>query len=156
MISLCISWRLRFMYCSVLYQWSKQHIEWTPFCTRLRLALWSDIHICIKGHFRLNRELMQGLILMTDYSCKKFCFGVEDNLFCLRILNDGTFFLKEGNIARNITVYWFGMCSSVWCRAKIFDLDQAAFSASWSSWPHCSFMYESFQRETTLWHFETA
>ena len=55
-----------------------------------------------------------------------------------------------------ITVYWFGMCSSVWCRAKIFYLDQAAFSASWSSWPHCSFMYESFPRETTLWHFETS
>ena len=68
---------------------------------------------------------MQGLVLMTDYSCKTFHFGVEHNLFCLRILNDSTFFLKEGNIARNDY-----NCLLVWCRAKIFYLDQAAFSAS--------------------------
>ena len=53
-----------------------------------------------KGHFRLNWELMQGSVLMTDYSCKKFCFGVEDNLLCLWILNDSPFF-KERNIAKN-------------------------------------------------------
>ena len=46
---------------------------------------------------------------MTDYSCKTFRFGVEDNLFCLRILNDSTFFLKEGILLETIiTVYWFG------------------------------------------------
>ena len=53
-----------------------------------------------KGHFHLNWELMQGSVLMTDYSCKKFRFCVEDNLLCLRILNDSTFF-KERNIAKN-------------------------------------------------------
>ena len=34
---------------------------------------------------------MNGLALMTDYSCNKFCFDVEDNLFHHRILNDSFF-----------------------------------------------------------------
>ena len=35
---------------------------------------------------------MNGLALMTDYSCNKFRFDVEENLFHHRILNDSTFF----------------------------------------------------------------
>ena len=81
------------MYYSVLYQRPNQRIEWIPFCTRLCLALCSDLHTCTKGHFRLTRYLMKGLVLMTDNSCNKFCFGVEDNLFRHRILNN--IFLKK-------------------------------------------------------------
>ena len=83
---------------------------------------------------------MKGLLLMTDNSCNKFRY---------RILNDNTFFfLKERNIAKNDNGSpQVGISSSVWCRAKIFDLDQAAFR---SGCPHCSFMYESFPIETTL------
>ena len=46
----------------------------------------------------------------------------------------------------------FGIGSSVWCRAKLFDLDQAAFR---SGCPHCSFMHESFPIEN-LMTFETS
>ena len=145
MISLCTCWRLRFMYYSVWYQWPNQRIEWTPSCTRLRLAFWSDLHIYTKGHFRLNRDLMKGLLLMTDDSCNKFRY---------RILNDNTFFLKKEILLKTtMTVHRFGIRSSVWCRAEIFDLDQAAFR---SGCPHCSFMYESFPTETTLWHLRPA
>ena len=35
---------------------------------------------------------MKGLVLMTDNSCSKFRFSVEDNLFRHQILNDSTFF----------------------------------------------------------------
>ena len=52
-----------------------------------------------------------------------------------------------------MTVHRFGIRSSVWCRAEIFDLDQAAFR---SGCPHCSFMYESFPTETTLWYLRPA
>ena len=52
-----------------------------------------------------------------------------------------------------MAVHRFGVRSSVWCRAKIFDLDQAAFR---SGCPHCSFMYESFPIETTFLTFETS
>ena len=146
MISLSTCWRLRLMYYSVLYQWPNQRIQWTPSCTRLRLAFWSDLHIYTKGHFRLNRDLMKGLILMTDNSCNKFRY---------RILNDNTFIFlfiyffltKEILLKTKMAVQRFGIRSSVWCRAKIFDLDQAAFR---SGCPHCSFMYESFPKETTL------
>ena len=76
---------------------------------------------------------------MTDNSCNKFRY---------RILNDNTFFLKKEILLKTImAVQRFGIRSSVWCRAKIFHLDQAAFR---SGFPHCSFMYESFPRETTL------
>ena len=37
-----------------------------------------------------------------------------------------------------MAVHRFSIRSSVWCRAKIFDLDQAAFR---SGCPHCSFMF---------------
>ena len=40
--------------------------------------------------FCLNRDLMKGLVLMTDNSCNKFRFVVEDNLFPHQILNDRT------------------------------------------------------------------
>ena len=103
MISLCTCWRLRFMYNSVLYQWPNQRIEWTQSCTRLRLALWCDLHIYTKGHFHLNRDLM-----MTDNSCNKFHY---------RILN--FFFLKKEILLKKImAVHRFGIRSSVWCRAK--------------------------------------
>ena len=42
-----------------------------------------------------------GLVLMTDNSCNKFRFGVEDNLFCHQTLNDSTSFYKHRNIAKN-------------------------------------------------------
>ena len=91
---------------------------------------------------------MKGLILMTDNSCNKFRY---------RILNDNTFsffFLTKEILLKTImAVYKFGIRSSVWCRAKIFDLDQAAFR---SGCPHCSFMYESFPTETTLCHLRPA
>ena len=66
-----------------------------------------------KGHFRLK-----GLILMTDDSCNKFRY---------RILNDNTafffFFLTKEILLKTImAVHMFGIPSSVWCRAKIFDL----------------------------------
>ena len=51
-----------------------------------------------------------------------------------------------------MAVHWFGIRSLVWCRAKLFDLDQAAFR---SGCPHCSFMYESFPIEN-LMTFETS
>ena len=117
-----------------------QRIEWIPSCTRLRLALWCDLHIYTKGHFRLNRDLLKGLLLMT-YSCNKFRY---------RIQNDNTFF-KERNtnvlLKTIMVVHRFGISSSVWCWAKIFDLDQAAFrsGSQRSGCPYyCSFMYESF------------
>ena len=76
---------------------------------------------------------------MTDNSCNKFRY---------RILNDNTFFLKKEILLKTImAVHRFGIRSSVWCRAKIFDLDQAAFR---SGCPHCSFLYEFFSIETTL------
>ena len=50
-----------------------------------------------------------------------------------------------------MAVHRFGIRSSVWCRAKIFDLDQAAFRPGC---PHCSFMYESFPID--LMTFETS
>ena len=76
---------------------------------------------------------------MTDNSCNKFRY---------RILNDNTFFLKKEILLKMImAVHRFGIRSSVWRRAKIFDLDQAAFRPDC---PHCSFMYESFPMETTL------
>ena len=79
---------------------------------------------------------------MTDNACNKFCY---------RILNDNTFFFffltKEILLKTIMAVHRFGIRSSVWCRAKIFDLDQAAFR---SGCPHCSFIYESFPIETTL------
>ena len=77
---------------------------------------------------------------MTDNSCSKFGY---------RILNDNTFFFltKEILLKTIMAVHRFGIRSSVWCRAKIFDLDQAAFR---SGYLHCSFMYESFPIETTL------
>ena len=82
---------------------------------------------------------MKRLLLMTDNSCNKFCY---------LILNDNTFFFKKEILLKTImAVLRFGIRSSVWCRAKIFDLDQAAFR---SGCPHCSFMYESFPIETTL------
>ena len=134
-ISLFISWRLRFMYYIVLYQWPNQWIEWTH--ATLDCISHSELTYTYAqwAIFCLNRELMQGLVLMTDYSYNKFHFGVEDNLFCLRILNDCTVFLKKKILLKMIiAVHWFGICSPVWCRAKIFDLDQAAFCTSWSSW----------------------
>ena len=76
---------------------------------------------------------------MTDNSCNKFRY---------RILNDNTFFLKKEILLKTImAVHRFGIRSSVWCRAKIFDLDQAAFR---SGCPHCSFMYESLPIETDI------
>ena len=78
---------------------------------------------------------MKGLELITDNSCSEFHLGVENKLFCHRILNYGTFFFffffkKEILLKMIIAVHRFGICSSVWCRAKIFDLDQAAISVS--------------------------
>ena len=52
-----------------------------------------------------------------------------------------------------MAVHRFGIRSSVWCWAKIFDLDQAAFrsGSQRSGWPYyCSFMYESFPTEMTF------
>ena len=57
------------------------------------------------------------------------------------------FFKKEILLKTIMAFHRFGIRSSVWCRAKIFDLDLAAFR---SGCPHCSFMYESFPIETTL------
>ena len=95
---------------------------------------------CAKGHFRLDRDLM-----MTDNSCKTFRLGVLGH----QILNDNTSFLKKEILLKTIiAVHRFGIYCSVWCRAKIFDFDQAAFSASCCL--HCSFMYESFPIETML------
>ena len=82
---------------------------------------------------------MKGLILMTHNSCNKFHY---------RILNDNTFFLTREILLKMImAVHRFGIRSSVWCRAKLFDLDQAAFR---SDCPHCSFMYESFPIENLM------
>ena len=85
---------------------------------------------------------------MIDNSCNKFHY---------RILNDNTFFFfffkKEILLKMIMTVHRFGIPSSVWYRAKIFDLDQAAFR---SGCPHCSFMYEPFPIEMTLWHLRPA
>ena len=74
---------------------------------------------------------MKGLLLMTDNSCNKFRY---------RILKDNTFFFSKKEILLKTikAVHRFGICSSVWCRAKIFDHDQAAFR---SDCLHCSFMY---------------
>ena len=81
---------------------------------------------------------------MTDNFCNKIRY---------RILNDNTFFLTREILLKTImAVHRFGICSSVWCRAKLFDLDQAAFR---SGCPHCSFMYESFPKEN-LMTFETS
>ena len=80
---------------------------------------------------------------MTDNSCNKFCYGIEVNLFRRQILNDITSFLRKDVLLKMIiAVHRFGKYSSVWCRTKIFDLDQPAFSASCC--PHYSFMYEPF------------
>ena len=82
---------------------------------------------------------MKGLLLMTDDSCNKFRY---------RILNNNIFFLKKEILLKTImAVHRFCIRSSVWCRAEIFDLDQAAFR---SGCLHCSFMYESFPTETSL------
>ena len=79
---------------------------------------------------------MKGLL---DDSCNKFRY---------RILNENTFLLKKEILLKTImAIHKFGIRSSVWCRAEIFYLDQAAFR---SGCPHCSFMYESFPTETTL------
>ena len=83
---------------------------------------------------------MKGLILMTDNSCNKFCYRILNNTFFF-------FLTKEILLKTIMAVHRFGIRSSVWCRAKIFDLDQAAFR---SGCPHCSFLYESFPTETTL------
>ena len=50
------------------------------------------------------------------------------------------FFKKEILLKGIMAVHRFGIHSSVSSRAKIFDLDQAAFR---SGCPHCSFMYTS-------------
>ena len=74
---------------------------------------------------------MNGLVLMTDNSCDKFHFCVEDNWFRHRILNDSTFFLKKEILLKTIiAVHRFDIHSSVWRKAKIFDIDQAAFTTS--------------------------
>ena len=94
---------------------------------------------------------MKGLLLITDNSCNKFRFGVEDNLFRHKILNGNTVFLKKELLLKTImAVHRIGIYSSLWCRAEIFDLGQAAFSANGSGCPHCLFMYESFPIETTF------
>ena len=51
-----------------------------------------------------------------------------------------------------MAVHRFGIRSSVWCRAKIFDLDQAAFR---SGCPHFSFMYV-LSNSNDLMTFETS
>ena len=52
-------------------------------------------------------------------------------------------FLKKEILLKTImAVHRFGICSSVWCRAKIFDLDQAAFR---SGCAHCSLCTSPFQ-----------
>ena len=63
-----------------------------------------------KGNgLHLNRDLMKGLVLMTDNSCNNFRFGVEDNLFCHQILNDSTFFFKKEILLKTIiAVHRFG------------------------------------------------
>ena len=68
---------------------------------------------------------------MTDNSSNKFRFGVEDNLFTPNSKPQNFFFLKKEILLKKIiAVHRFGICSSVWRRAKIFDLIQAAFSTS--------------------------
>ena len=60
---------------------------------------------------------------------------------------------KEILLKTIMAVHRFGIRSSVWCLAKIFDLDQAAFRSvsQGSGCPYyCLFMYESFPIETTL------
>ena len=108
---------------SVLYQWPDQRIEWTPFCTRLRLAL---IWITHK-----QRDIFAWIwIKWTDYYWwhnfrGKFRFCVEDNWFRHRILNDSTFFFlkKEILLKTIIAVHRFDIHSSVWRKAKIFYID---------------------------------
>ena len=78
---------------------------------------------------------MKGLILMTHNSKRQYIFLTREIL--LKMI---------------MAVHRFGIRSSVWCRAKLFDLDQAA---SRSGCPHCSFMYESFPIEN-LMTFETS
>ena len=52
-----------------------------------------------------------------------------------------------------MAVHRFGICSSVWCRAKILDLDQAAFR---SGCPHCSFYVRVLSNRNDLMTFETS
>ena len=139
MISLCTCWRLRFTYNSVLYQWPNQRIEWTPSCTRLRLAFWlTHIH---KGTFSPEQGSNEGITIDDRWFLQLVSLPNSKRQYI---------FLKKEILLKTIlTVHRFGICSSVWCRAEIFDLDQAAFR---SSCPHCSFMYESFPTETTLWN----
>ena len=73
---------------------------------------------------------MNGLVLMTDNSRDKFRFCVEDNWFRHIIINDSTFFLKKELLKTIIAVHRFDIHSSVWRKAKIFDIDQAAFTTS--------------------------
>ena len=87
---------------------------------------------------------------MTDNSCNKFRYRILN----LQYRAFFFFFLTIEILLKTImAVHRFGIPSSVWCRAKIFDLDQAAFR---SGCPHCLFMYEAFPRETTLWHLRPA
>ena len=73
---------------------------------------------------------MKGLLVMIDNSCNKFRYRILKRQFI--------FFLKKEMLLKTImAVHRFGIRSSVWCTAKIFDLDQAAFRCGC---PHCSFM----------------
>ena len=81
---------------------------------------------------------MKGLLLMTDNSCN----------VSLRNSKRQYIFLKKEILLKTImAVHRFGIRSSVWCRAKIFDLDQAAFR---SGCPHCSSRNDLMTFETSI------
>ena len=58
---------------------------------------------------------MHGLVLITDFSCKEFRFGVLPPNSKRQYI----FLKKEILLKMIIAVYCFGICSSVKCRAKI-------------------------------------
>ena len=62
-----------------------------------------------KGTFSPER-IMKGFVLMTDNSCSKFRYGIEDNLFRHQILNESTSFLRKDILLKMIiVVHRFGI-----------------------------------------------
>ena len=148
-ISLCTCWRLRFMYYSVLYQWpiselSRQH-------PALDCVSHSDLTYTYiqRDIFTWTEIYWKDYYWLQIYSC---------NTFHYQILNDNTFLKKEILLKTMMAVHRFGIRSSDWCWAKIFDLDQAAFRSGSEIWLSVLlFVYVwVLSNRNDLWHLRPA